>query len=379
MNSNEFHELPPEFPSDFPARFLHDGCVVPLGSRNGKTSFWVGWGESWQSVSPAPQRLSVYAPDFFLKEDRPWRVFPNSAKVTLPELSELLLTAWVSSSDETASGLKWQSPNRENFEEMFSDLQARLSSGEMKKAVPVVFCESTGKLGTTEIAKALIRALDAARDFPLNVYGFWNSQEGMLGVTPELLFHQRSEREFSTVALAGTRPHRFSVAERLPLLEDPKELEEHRFVVEGIASVLEGWGRVNLGETSELRLQKFSHLRTPIEIALSAPKSFDEIVRALHPTPALGAWPREAGMGWLEGLQRFGDRRRFGAPFGAINEQGEGVCWVAIRGLQWLSQADGTDRLLLGAGCGVTAKSELEREWNELGIKLESIQAALGL
>lgn len=82
-------------------------------------------------------------------------------------------------------------------------------------------------------------------------------------------------------------------------------------------------------------------------------------------------------MKWLALLERLGSRKRFGAPFGALNETGQGICWVAIRGLQWFGE--GTGRVLLGAGCGVTSQSELAREWNELLLKLDSAKAALGI
>jgi isochorismate synthase EntC len=89
-------------------------------------------------------------------------------------------------------------------------------------------------------------------------------------------------------------------------------------------------------------------------------------------------------MRWLEWMEEqdraagVGDRNRFGAPFGAVTADGDGICWVAIRGMQWTQHGEAA-ALRLAAGCGVTGRSELDREWHELGIKLQAIRTALAV
>jgi menaquinone-specific isochorismate synthase len=227
-------------------------------------------------------------------------------------------------------------------------------------------------------------ALRASAESPLNVYGFWDAEEGILGATPELLFRRKGPRSIETAAVAGTRPHAALSGDRLPLMDDPKEVEEHQFVIDGIREAFRDMGTVVVGATRELRLSRFSHLFAPVEVCFDRNERFEAIVRALHPTPAVGGWPRQAGMQWLEWMERedeaagVGERNRFGAPFGAITATGEGICWVAIRGMQWVHHAvDAT--LSIAAGCGVTGRSELQREWHELGIKLQAIRTALAV
>lgn len=358
--------------------FLKEGCIVPerkaLAGSARETRFWIGWGNSRVSDRPSRDQaeLSLYVPDFFLKSEKPWRIYPFFRKVGATELQAFL----AQSATHPVQKRAWTAPHQPTFQATFEDLQARIRSKELKKAVPVVFAHCPGSPGPTEVARVLLQTMNKTEEYPLHVYGFWNGHEGLLGATPELLFEKR-DTQVSTVALAGTRPHEAS--QRLPLLEDPKELEEHRFVIDGIVSALGDLGKTRIGTTTELRLQKFSHLLTSIDIQLDTDSSFDELVRLLHPTPALGAWPKQAGMTWLEGLQNSQARKRFGAPFGAqIPNQAE-LCWVAIRCLQWFMADNGSAVQMLGAGCGVTAQSEREREWEELQLKLDATQQALGL
>ena len=95
------------------------------------------------------------------------------------------------------------------------------------------------------------------------------------------------------------------------------------------------------------------------------------MARRLHPTPALGAYPRgEAGTSWLASLDPAGERRRFGAPFGLRWPSGAGRCVVAIRGLQYHH-----GRLEIWAGCGVVPQSRYEDEWQEVLDKIQSVRA----
>lgn len=361
--------------------WLDNGCIVPLEGQSGEPMVWVGWGDSRRAAEPEAGQLSLYAPDFFLDDAEPWRVYPSSSRISTAELGERLAAEC---SGHAGSPVAWSAPDFAAFERLFENLQQRIGAGELKKAVPAVFSRARDRFPRARLACTLRAALDAAADSPLNVYGFWNASEGMLGATPELLFRYTGPRSISTAAVAGTRPHAARSETRLPLADDPKEVEEHQFVVDGIRDAFQGKGVVRVGPTTELRLSNFSHLFAPVDVCFNAPQSFDAVVRALHPTPAVGGWPREAGLDWLDWMERqdvaagIGRRNRFGAPFGAVASDGEGVCWVAIRGMQWTHDANGAE-LCLAAGCGVTGRSELHREWHELGIKLQAIRAALAV
>ena len=69
------------------------------------------------------------------------------------------------------------------------------------------------------------------------------------------------------------------------------------------------------------------------------------------------------------------DRERFGAPFGAVwNEGSQGHCVVSIRNIQW----SGPDAVLC-AGCGVNGMAVVENEWEEVRGKMDATRSFLGL
>ena len=102
---------------------------------------------------------------------------------------------------------------------------------------------------------------------------------------------------------------------------------------------------------------------------------FEAVARRLHPTPALGVYPRnEEGRGVARVLDPRGERKRFGAPFGLRWPTGSGRAVVAIRNLQY---RDG--QLEIWAGCGVVSAERYEDEWQEVLDKMQAVRALWGV
>lgn len=196
-------------------------------------------------------------------------------------------------------------------------------------------------------------------------YGFQVRDEGMCGITPEILFEVDADR-LKTMALAGT-----GSSDGPALLDDTKEKLEHDLVIEHIVSALQGLGEVSVHATGEKVYGHLKHLRTPIEVRLNQPPQFSDLVNRLHPTAALGGLPRQQALDFLR--LRGGERGRFGAPFGYV-DGAQMLCVVAIRGVQWCGS-----RAVLRAGCGVVAGSQAEREWDEMNLKRSTAARQLGL
>jgi menaquinone-specific isochorismate synthase len=207
----------------------------------------------------------------------------------------------------------------------------------------------------------------------MHAYGFSYQAHGLIGATPEVLFRSDG-RGYQTMALAGTR----SLARAAELLRDPKELLEHRMVVDDIVRRLAPFGNLDVGPLGILELPSLAHLATPIrfeENGGSEKMSFAEMVRRLHPTAALGVSPRtEAGERWLREADRGIKRRTFGAPFGVEREDRSALALVAIRNVQWSA-----DRLRVGSGAGLLSESQLGRELDELRQKREQVKALFGI
>lgn len=189
-----------------------------------------------------------------------------------------------------------------------------------------------------------------------------------VGVTPERLV-SRSGRTARSEAVAGTRPRGVdSVADRLlgeSLLASPKDRNEHELVVERVRDALAACASTlrTDAEPRLLRLAYVQHLRTRVHAELRAGVGDAELVRALHPTPAVAGSPVGAAIEALRALEPF-DRGLYAGPVGVLSDEGCEVA-VAIRS----ALIDG-DRLTAFAGAGIVDGSDPAEEWRETGHKL---------
>lgn len=316
-----------------------------------------------RSSVPREGSWSFYLPDFFLEDSEPWWI---PAEVELieasPEGGEPLLTR--------RNKRQWVVDEPGPFFALVAELKQLFAQGTLKKGVPVVLARSAWRPSAEELPVLLQTVIQRARHSPhLRPYAWWTPAAGMVGLSPEVLFMVRDGR-LTTMALAGTRRGGFIPGE---LLADPKERFEHRLVIEDLAAQMASLGSVHIGETQECHLGSLSHLKTELSVELERAWHFEELVEVFHPTAALGAYPRASGREWLR-TRRPAEANRFGAPFGVRSPQGEMVCLVAIRNIQWNDQG-----ALLASGCGIVAPSDPEREWQELELKRQFVLEGLGL
>lgn len=326
---------------------------------------FVGWGPFEQLPFRRPDRPAFYVTDFFLDDPHPWRHPAEWEELSVEELSAQLAER---SAQAENLRVEWQPPPNEEFSKLFRSAQEAMAEGAFNKIVPIVFESGEASADPRQWLVNELKSLPGG----MWAYGYSYHSHGMIGATPELLF--RSERRgYTTMALAGTRP----VARTEELLRDPKELREHRFVVDDIVRRLAPFGNLELGPIGVMRLPNIAHLITPIYFAENGAEkmSFAEMIRRLHPTAALGVSPRnEAGERWLREADRGVKRRSFGAPFGLEREDRSALAVVAIRNVQW----HGTS-LRVGSGAGLLPESRLERELDELRQKRAQVKALFGL
>ncbi len=334
----------------FVEEYLRSGALISLGTQR----LAIGWGK--QQWLKTPTDFSFYFPDFFLGSEKPWLIFEHQRETTIEELLALLKPA------PRVPKLSWKPADQLLFEWQCADLFQRMERGELQKGVPYASEKSETPFTPAHCHSSLIACLEKAQQKPLAVYGFWNEHEGMLGATPELLFRQAGDT-VETCAVAGTLTPKQEIDHKLKV--------EHEIVVRAIVEALSPYGKVTASQTGLIPFSHLAHLKTPIE--LHAKCSFEALVEALHPTPALGAFPKKPGALWLQEVQRLLDRRRYGAPAG-LKRGEEGHCFVAIRNVQWNSTEG-----LLSAGCGFVAESDVEQEWQELQMKLKAMKEILGL
>ncbi len=350
----------------FIKEFLEHGTVVSHSDRK----ILIGWGKSEKHSYPTPDaRPHLYFPGFFLEESRPWHLFENNLQISVEEFVECLLPF-----AERKVTRVWVNPYKELFRSTLDDIRRRIYLEELQKAVPFIYEISPSSMTESQLAASLIQACELMHKYPLNLYGLWQKNEGILGLTPEILCSIHSVKKkwhVNCFALAGTR----DLLHRSSMEADPKIWQEHDIVRIGIMDALKGLGKISTGSPEEMRLPTFIHLKTLISLEMEQAPYIPFIIGRLHPTPALGAFPRKQGLHWLKQYQTLINRKKFGAPVGyVLTDMQEGNFYVAIRNVQWTSR-----EMRIGAGCGIVAGSRFEDEWYEVHLKLQSIKKALSL
>jgi len=120
-----------------------------------------------------------------------------------------------------------------------------------------------------------------------------------------------------------------------------------------------------------LTLARIQHLETEIRASVPAEIGILDLLRLLHPTPAVCGLPREAAMALLADEEPF-DRGWYAGPVGWFDPEGNGIFAPALRtgisaGLGWR----------LFAGAGIIEGSVPALEWDETAIKFEPMLRAL--
>jgi isochorismate synthase len=201
--------------------------------------------------------------------------------------------------------------------------------------------------------------------------------DGFVGASPELLVSRLGDVVRSH-PMAGTAPRSSdpSTDARLAanLLASSKDRIEHRYTIDMVHDTLLPWCSFldEEAEPSIVAMANVQHLATLVEGRLSSPPaSVIELMRALHPTPAVNGTPRDVALALIathEGV----DRGRYAGPVGWVDADGNGEWAVGIRS----AELDGT-RARVFAGVGVVADSDPDAELAETRAKFQALLGAI--
>lgn len=192
-----------------------------------------------------------------------------------------------------------------------------------------------------------------------------------LGATPELLFAKEGDK-VTVEAVAGTRKRGKDRCEDLALeqalLSSHKDLKEFKIVKEGLEEALSPFATHMEWNTDQIiKTSSVQHLYNKMTSSLKVPLLIDDLLRLLHPTAALGGYPKDKALAAIQCLEPF-DRGWYGAPFGVISQE-RSAFYVAIR-----SALIKENRAELFTGVGLIQESVAEKEWEELNAKLGFFQ-----
>jgi len=199
-------------------------------------------------------------------------------------------------------------------------------------------------------------------------FAFQFGSNVFVGASPECLY-RRHGRNLQSQALAGTKPR---ATKSSVLLNSLKDLHEHRIVVDAIKEAL---APLSVGmkfptTPSVVTLTNGHHLNTPFAVLLKDGVDDGDILKVLHPTPALGGKPKAFALKRIKTLEPF-DRGWYAGPVGFV-----GLDWaefvVAIR-----SGLINGNKISVFAGAGIVQGSQAADEWDEIENKISNFQKIL--
>ncbi len=207
-----------------------------------------------------------------------------------------------------------------------------------------------------------------------------------MGATPELLADFQNGY-FKTVSLAGTvsgfqgdnqsTMMNVKYGKNTLLKEDNmtgswgnKEFHEQQIVTDYIAGILKKYSPdVEISKPGTVRQGHLEHIKTGI-IALIKPSVLGDVVRYLHPTPAVCGLPVETAKYYIKQIENY-NRKYYTGFLGEKNKQSASL-HVNLRCMEVCA-----DRIVLYVGGGIVADSNPDKEWQEILLKSEVLLSGL--
>ncbi|WP_323706974.1 isochorismate synthase [Mammaliicoccus vitulinus] len=226
-----------------------------------------------------------------------------------------------------------------------------------------------------DVEDALQRSLDSNEASYLLLFESGKSQ--FISQTPEQLC-QIENGKLYTNAIAGTIARTEDESEnnilKDELLNDSKNQFEHRYVVDSIIHDIQSFTKqLEYDKKPTILTNKhLYHLYTKIQADLLS-ENVLEIVNQLHPTPALGGFPKVEAIKFIE-HEEFGTRGFYGSPLGYIDLENNGEFIVSIRSMLVKGKT-----ATLYSGCGIVKDSNAISEFEETDLKFKPMLKALGV
>jgi isochorismate synthase len=242
------------------------------------------------------------------------------------------------------------------FEALVSKSVASIKAGRFKKLVTSRKESITIKSNVIEIYKKLLDTYPSAFR-----YCFYTPQTGLwMGATPEQLL-KAENRTIHTVALAGTQLYN----EGETAVWESKEREEQQFVTDYILKEINPFAeQLNTTEPYTFRAGNIVHLKTDISAELKAEANLEDIIKTLHPTPAVCGLPTADAQMFLLDNEGY-DRKYYSGFLGELNcdfETGKLATDLFVN-LRCMKVESNIAHLFIG--CGITKDSDPEKEFFE--------------
>ncbi|MFV0232606.1 isochorismate synthase [Empedobacter falsenii] len=191
------------------------------------------------------------------------------------------------------------------------------------------------------------------------LYLRYDIKEGCwIGASPELLLKENNQF-IETVSLAGTKAKEDDWTE--------KEYHEQQVVTDYIASTLKPYtAYIDVDGPFSVNAGFFEHLKSYISAQLNDKTKLYDLLKALHPTPAVGGMPKDLSKDFI--LKNEGYDRSFYAGFMGYQNKIASEYFVNLRCAKIYS-----NKVNLYVGGGIMPDSVPEKEWHETELKSKTI------
>ena len=189
-----------------------------------------------------------------------------------------------------------------------------------------------------------------------------------LGSTPEIIL-SGSSQSWKTVALAGTLP----IVDGVELAEwSDKNKEEQAIVAEYIRKIIKKHGaKMTEKGPYTARAGQLVHLKTDFLFQLKETGFLGNLLKELHPTPAICGLPKEEAYQFILSNEGY-DRRYYSGMVGWLDPKGQTDLYVNLRCMEIRST-----EVKLYAGGGILPSSEVRSEWEETSQKMKTMKNIL--
>lgn len=250
----------------------------------------------------------------------------------------------------------------ENYQESFERFIKPLQKKSFRKLV--LSRSETHPL--TKDFSPLIAFVKACNNYPrMMIYLCHTPQTGTwMGSTPEIILSGQ-EKNWHTVALAGTMPMQ---GEMMPDNWSNKNKEEQALVAEYIRKTLKKFGsKIDEQGPYTARAGQLVHLKTDFRFVLKDTKSLGNLLKELHPTPAVCGLPKAETYRFITENEGY-ERKYYSGFIGWLEPDGQTDLYVNLRCME-IHEEEAT----LYAGGGILASSEMASELEETKEKMKTM------
>ena len=255
---------------------------------------------------------------------------------------------------------------KEIYTEAFNQFLEPLKEGSFEKLV--LSRSATYKLD--ENFSPVEAFVTAANNYPRMMISLCHTTVGgtWIGSTPEIILSGQHPN-WQTVALAGTMPLQEDNMEPKWSLKNQKE---QQIVSEYIQKVLKSFkSKATLKGPYTARAGHLLHLKTDFHFKLKHTNHLGDLLHALHPTPAVCGLPKQETYQFI--LNHEGhDRSYYSGVIGWLDPTKTTYLYVNLRCMQISSNL-----ATLFAGGGILPSSNVESEWEETQIKMNTMRKCL--